>query len=689
MTVGDVGWMGFRSRPDPLTLPDGVAAVADNMRFVRGRAEVRRGIKRLADDVSPASAPVEVPFALGADVVVASLARTGGTATCNTTGAHGFVTGDQVNIRGASPAAYNGDFSVTKVDVDTFTFALAGTDSATGTILANRGPVVRDAYTGGIFAGCMFSSPASSVTGNGDEWLILFGSDRAWLWRDGESSVAKTFPSGDVIEVEDEVEVLQCFDRILIFRSRALTGAYARKSCTIASAAGTATVTAVAHGLSSGDRVCVEGADQAAYNIEADITKTGADTFTFAVSHAPASPATGTITCRLVKAPLSWDGGSGNFVRVGGGSNAAGATYSTLRSGGVACYSNNQLLLATTPVKDTVLVSDVLDYNTFDPLLKAFRVNAGSDDYIVALHPFAEGDVLVLGRKSIYRAHIEIASDGQSINTATSFVELITNEVGCRAKGTVVTAGAFVYFLSDAGVYRLDSQYQDVKVRGVTMPLSDGVADIFEDVNEDAVHLSSAVWYDNRYWLTLPLGTADAPSAMLVWSALNNEWESLDAFPTGIHTLLVGEYGGRRRLFGVSRAGKLFLMEEREDGDDAADAEVTEVVRIGGRLVSRRYNGGDMLGKRWLRVVAGVSLPAAGALDVGLNTYDLDNVMALGTVTNTGDAEEGYVVRLSARARGAAAEVTFANAADGRPVIRSAQVEVSGARPSRSGRTEE
>ena len=39
---GDAGFVGFRSRPDALTLTEGVASYAQNMRFSRGRAEVRR-----------------------------------------------------------------------------------------------------------------------------------------------------------------------------------------------------------------------------------------------------------------------------------------------------------------------------------------------------------------------------------------------------------------------------------------------------------------------------------------------------------------------------------------------------------------------------------------------------------------------------------------------------------------------
>jgi hypothetical protein len=56
---------------------------------------------------------------------------------------------------------------------------------------------------------------------------------------------------------------------------------------------GTATATATAHGLSDGDQVTVSGATQAGYNLSVNVTRTGADSFTYPVAAATVSPATG------------------------------------------------------------------------------------------------------------------------------------------------------------------------------------------------------------------------------------------------------------------------------------------------------------------------------------------------------------------------------------------------------------
>lgn len=68
---------------------------------------------------------------------VTSLTRSGATVTA-TMPSHGAATGQNVTIRGASPAAYNGTFPITVTGVNTFTYLFSGspTSPATGTITA-------------------------------------------------------------------------------------------------------------------------------------------------------------------------------------------------------------------------------------------------------------------------------------------------------------------------------------------------------------------------------------------------------------------------------------------------------------------------------------------------------------------------------------------------------------------------
>ncbi|MEI6033530.1 MAG: hypothetical protein WCS65_04500, partial [Verrucomicrobiae bacterium] len=84
----------------------------------------------------------------------------------------------------------------------------------------------------------------------------------------------------------------------------------------------------------------------------------------------------------------------------------------------------------------------------------------------------------------------------------------------------------------------------------------------------------------------------------------------------------------------------------------------------------------------------GIALPAGAEVSVQLNTYDPENGLVLGTLSNSGAMAEDYVAKMSARARGATAEVVISNTGSGRPVIRSCQVDLAVARPSMDTKTE-
>lgn len=103
------------------------------------------------------------------------------------------------------------------------------------------------------------------------------------------------------------------------------------ESVTIISAAGIATVTHAAHSLHSGDQVTIAGANEADYNGTFEITVLDINTYTYAVSGSPTTPATGSITATPVSdhvAVIDYDEDTGtrtvymvlhnaNAVRVG------------------------------------------------------------------------------------------------------------------------------------------------------------------------------------------------------------------------------------------------------------------------------------------------------------------------------------------------------------------------------------
>jgi hypothetical protein len=684
---GDNGFLGFASRLNPLTLPAGMLQDSVNMRLDRGVAQTRKGSKRLTDTIGTTGAPLTLDFTLGTDRTVTSITRASTTATVTAT-AHGFTSGDQVNIRGAAQTDYNGDFIVTVTDANTFTYTVSGSPAtpATGTIIANNGPEVRDSYEGGLYAAGVF---ASQNYDNAAEYIVLAGNDQAWLWRDGASPVIKNYPTSpdERIEGTDTVSIVQAFDRLYILREAARAGAYAEKltnSSGITVSSTTATVNVNAHGYPEGATVRIEGSTTPAFDgheFRVLGTNLNTNSFEITVPSGTATHAAATIKVRRVKPPLFWDGGSGNFVRATAGVPAEGVTYTTMPSTGWAAYHNNRLWFAKN--RDTVAISDVLDPDLYDPFFNSFRAGAGGDDRIVAVHPWVEGQALVFCRKSIWLATLNqfASTDGSdfSVDTPVSQLTLLTNEIGCSARNTIVTAGNFVFFLSDAGIYRLDRAL-DLKVRGDTKPLSEPIADLFSQVVQSRVERSAfGIWHSNRYLVALPTSTdpLDGNQLVVAWNALTDTWEYRDTYPSSasVNQILVGTYDNQRRVFSVPRSGNLYLLEQEDTAldDNAVNAGTSPIT---GSIKTRRYDFGDMHSKRFLRTIADVVIPAGASVTTKISTINPDTETIVGTLTNAAAGPEDYNMKSPVRYKAHAAEVIY-ETSNGRPEIRSASIEAS------------
>ena len=649
-----MGFFGYSSRINPTALPAGIAQLSENMRLDRAVATTRKGAKRMANDIAPASTPLTVPFILS-----------------------------------PSPSE----------------------------------PVVQSSYEGGIFASYTVRSPDAV---NSYEVIVLVGRDRAYLvqiddgsafspsWgsgaiietTDNEEIITDTgdtiisanlpseltFPStpDELVELTDAVSLVQAFNRLYLFRE-ADSGRLGWETKTIDTSGivvtgTTAKVHCPAHGLPLGARVRIENGDVTAFNgheydiINADPNSDG-NYFSVTVPSGTATTTISGMTARRVKPPLYWDlDPNTDFVRSPAGiPTGLPATYKTLRSTGWATYVNGRLIVPDG--RDNVLISDAFDPNTYDPFFSSFRANQGSNDYLVAVQPWVDGSFLVFMRKSIWLAQVEqtFSTDGSAaaVSTPISRLELLTDEVGCSARQSIAVAGNFVFFLSDAGVYRLDSQL-DLKLRGNTKPLSDGIADQMGEINAAYAYKAVGLWHDNRYMLAVAYGDATNNNSLFIWSALNDQWETRDLYAFGVDNLLVATYQRERRVFTTSQAGILMLLNEQEAGDDAPNSAVTNYVgTVSGRLITRRYAMGTMTNKRYLRSVCDVVLPDTATLTIrALMTNPDETITLIPSQTNGSGVSEDYTLKNPIRYKANFCDLEFITTAH-RPEIRSVSIEAA------------
>ena len=693
---GDTQFLGLQSRRNPIAIPSGYLQAASNVRLDRGIAQTRSGAQRLAQGISAAGTPVTVPFVV-TSATISAVSQSANIATASTSAPHNLQPGNQVTITGIGIANYNGTFVVLSTPSTTsFTYAVSGSPSSSsgGTVSY---PIVQSSYISGIFAAGVYSSPRLDNT---NEYVVLAGASQAYLWRyttNGPTVITKSYPVSPItesIQTGDRVNIVQAFDQLFLFRWRTTDQMQSATSVTQSSGSTTATITmAAAHGFSTGEVVRLSGSSVSVFNLDAVITVTSGTAFTITLPSAASnlSDSSAYLFAQRVCCPLVWDGSaSTNFVRVTTGSSALGPTYSNLIApyNAIATYYNNQLLIAGG--RDSVLISDVLNPYNFDPLNKSFRTNVGSNDYLVALHPYANAQAIAFLRKSIYLGTIVLNSDGVTIDVTQSTLQMLTNEIGCNARQTVATAGLYIYFLSDNGVYRLDNSQIDLALRGNTLPLSEPIADIMSTINAASVHIAQGIYFNNRYYLAVPTNGSTTNNTLLIYNQLNEAWESVDTYPFSLDRLVVSDYvtaaGTQRRLYAASSTGLLYLLEQYSTAvDDAGTGAGT--VGVTGSVTTRRYFYGQLNHKRINSVTVSAFLPAGSTVNVTAITTDRDNVTQVTSVTNS-SADNDYTIKAPIRRIAEYLDIKV-DASGGRPTIRAVSADAAVTMdPSRLARTE-
>jgi hypothetical protein len=190
----------------------------------------------------------------------------------------------------------------------------------------------------------------------------------------------------------------------------------------------------------------------------------------------------------------------------------------------------------------------------------------------VGLHSFAEDTLLVFNRNSIHTIF-------DTLVLANSKNRLLTNEVGCVARKSIVQVGNQVIFLSDNGVYGI--QFLDeYNLRGTETPLSEPINETIKRINKDAWENSVATYFDNRYFISVPLNYFNAAgelvkptsnNAILVYNFLTKQWESVDQVnDANFHStnLIVVGNGDDRAVYAVNDIGGVHRLEKRVDGID-------------------------------------------------------------------------------------------------------------------------
>lgn len=401
------------------------------------------------------------------------------------------------------------------------------------------------------------------------------------------------------------------------------------------------------------------------------------------------------ITRGFTKRPLMWDMATTITAMPAIGAGGAGAQFPNCN--GLIYYSNrlaamgadHSYTLPSARSRDMVSISNFLEWVNWDTV-DSMTFNSGANDEIIAVSPWTTNEALVFMRNSIFYASFGVSryTTGESLST-DSYVRTLVTDIGCMAKRSVVQANGGIMFLSDNGVYFLQPSQvgsnDAMRLMTIADPISSPIDDIIQRINRAYAHRAVATYWNNRYYLAVPLDSSTDNNVILVYNFILKNWESVDTYPSGfdVQNFLIAKKNSQRRMYAVDTDQGVFLMEDLEY-DEYGASTGTPVLPfyipatlsaaaftpnpIQSILKTRRYSFNDVGDKRFSTIESEMVSAAGGAITTYAEVANPDSTILIDTFGFS--TEEDSRRSVPVRKIGTGLQVVY-NSLNLRPSIRS------------------
>lgn len=259
------------------------------------------------------------------------------------------------------------------------------------------------------------------------------------------------------------------------------------------------------------------------------------------------------------------------------------------------------------------------DYSgAFDRTTNFYRIPCGTERQLIGLR---DQGIIVLGQDQVWGINPSVTP------AATDKPEKIL-DLGCVAGRTAVQVGDDVYFLAPDGVRGVFRTQQDKLQIGASYPLSYPLKLEFESIHWAQISKACAVYFENKYFLSLPVDASATNNEVWVYFPASQGWMVISGWNVAAWAKM--KVSGQERLYAIdSTDGKVYQAWKGFDDNGVAIDYVEE---------SRKEDFGQPLVKKAGGVLK-VRADSAGDYDLTVSaSIDDAGYQSLGTMNLIGDA---------------------------------------------------
>jgi hypothetical protein len=174
--------------------------------------------------------------------------------------------------------------------------------------------------------------------------------------------------------------------------------------------------------------------------------------------------------------------------------------------------------------RNTLYASDILDAGLWASE-NSIVVGGADGEEITAVVPYYANRLIVFKPSKIY----QVAIPTDMTSAADWVVEQVSSTTGCIAEKTAVQVNSDMFFLASDGIRSLSRSTSD-DFTSVGLPLSEIIKDVILTINPVNIGKSYAIFDDNRYILSVPIGASGICNAMIVYNTILQCFEGTWSF---------------------------------------------------------------------------------------------------------------------------------------------------------------